>query len=50
MNGCKQVSGRDYKDINLERTRPTKVFIDNKSGRQLAMNPVHHQCSWRIDI
>ena len=33
------------KDNDLERSRPTKVFIDNQSARQLAMNPVHHQCS-----
>ena len=35
------------KDINLEHTRPTKVFIDNQSARQLTMNPVHYH---HIDI
>ena len=38
------------KDIDLERTCPTKVFIDNQSARQLAMNQVHHQRSKHIDI
>ena len=38
------------KDIDLERSRPTKVYIDNQSARQLAMNPVHHQRSKHIDI
>ena len=38
------------KDIDLERSRPTKVFINNQSARQLAMNPVHHQRSKHIDI
>ena len=38
------------KDIDLKRSRPTKVFIDNQSARQLAMNPVHHQRSKHIDI
>ena len=38
------------KDINLERSRPTKGYIDNQSARQLAMNPVHHQRSKHIDI
>ena len=37
------------KDIDLERTRPTKMFIDNQSA-QLAMNPVYHQRSKHIDI
>ena len=37
------------KDIDLERSRPTKVFIDNQSSRQLAMNPVHHPRSKHID-
>ena len=36
--------------LHLERSRPTKVFIDNQSARQLAMNPVHHQRSKHIDI
>jgi hypothetical protein len=30
--------------------RPTTVYIDNSSARQLAMNPVHHQHSKHIDI
>jgi len=38
------------KDLGLERTRPTRVYIDNSSARQLAMNPVHHQRSKHIDI
>ena len=38
------------RDIDLERSRPTRVFIDNQSARQLAMNPVHHQRSKHIDI
>ena len=38
------------KDIDLERSRPTKVYIDNQSARQLAMNPVHQQRSKHIDI
>ena len=38
------------KDIDRERSRPTRVFIDNQSARQLAMNPVHHQRSKHIDI
>ena len=38
------------KNIDLERSRPTRVFIDNQSARQLAMNPVHHQRSQHIDI
>ena len=39
-----------FKDIDLERSRPTKVFIDNQSARQLATNSVHHQRSKHIDI
>ena len=38
------------KDLQLERTLPTRVLIDNKSARQLAENPVHHQRSKHIDI
>jgi hypothetical protein len=38
------------KDLGLERTLPTSVHIDNKSARQLAENPVHHQRSRHIDI
>ena len=38
------------KNIDLEPTRPTKVFFDNQSARQFAMNPVHHQRSKHIDI
>jgi len=38
------------KDLGLERGRPTSVYIDNSSARQLAMNPVHHQRSKHIDI
>ena len=38
------------KDLGLERTLPTSVHIDNKSARQLAENPVHHQRSKHIDI
>ena len=38
------------KDLDLERHRPTRVFIDNSFARQLAMNPVHHQRSKHIDI
>ena len=38
------------KDIVLERTRPTEVFIDNQSARQLTMNPVHQQQSKHIHI
>ena len=38
------------KDIDLERSRPTRVYIDNQSARQIAMNPVHHQRSKHIDI
>ena len=38
------------KDIDLKRSRPTRVYIDNQSARQLAMNPVHHQRSKHIDI
>jgi hypothetical protein len=38
------------KDLRLERTLPTRVYIDNKSARQLAENPVHHQRSKHIDI
>jgi hypothetical protein len=38
------------KDLGLERTLPTRVHIDNKSARQLAENPVHHQRSKHIDI
>ena len=37
-------------DIDLEHARNTKVFIDNQSARQLAMNPVNHQRSEHIDI
>ena len=37
------------KDLDLEH-RPTRVFIDNSSARQLAMSPVHHQRSKHIDI
>ena len=37
-------------DIDLERTRPTKVFFDNQSARELAMNPVHHQRLKASDI
>ena len=38
------------KDIDLERSRLTKVYIDNQSAKQLAMNPGHHQRSKHIDI
>jgi hypothetical protein len=38
------------KDLGLERTLPTSVHIDNKSARQLAENPAHHQRSKHIDI
>ena len=38
------------KVLDLERYSPTRVFIDNSSARQLAMNPVHHQRSKHIDI
>ena len=38
------------KDLGLERTHPTLVHIDNRSARQLAENPVHHQRSKHIDI
>ena len=38
------------KDLGLERTDPTHVQIDNRSARQLAENPVHHQRSKHIDI
>ena len=38
------------KDIHLGRSRPTKVFIDNQSASQLAMNPVHHQRYKHMDI
>ncbi len=38
------------KDLGLERTDPTHVHIDNRSARQLAENPVHHQRSKHIDI
>ena len=36
-----------FKDLDLERYRPTRVFVDTSSARQLAMNPVHHK---HIDI
>ena len=38
------------KDIDLECTRPPKVFIDIQSARQLAMSPVHHQRSKHMNI
>ena len=38
------------KDIDLERSRPTCVYIDNQSARQLAMNPVHHQRSKSMSL
>ena len=38
------------KDLGLDRTRPTPVYIDNRSAHQLAENPVHHQRSKHIDI
>jgi len=38
------------KDIGMERDFPTHVHIDNRSARQLAENPVHHQRSKHIDI
>ena len=38
------------KDLGLERTQSTHVHIDNRSARQLAENPVHHQRSKHIDI
>lgn len=38
------------KDLGLGRTQPTLVHIDNRSARQLAENPVHHQRSKHIDI
>jgi hypothetical protein len=37
-------------DLDLERTLPARVHIDNKSAHQLAENPVHHQRSKHIDI
>ena len=41
-----------FKDIALERTRPTKVkvLVDNQSAPPLAMNPTHHRQSKHIDI
>ncbi len=36
-------------DLHFTRRSPTRVFIDNKSARDLAMNPVHHQRSKHID-
>ena len=30
------------KDLGLERTKSTKLFVDNSSARQLAVSPVHH--------
>ena len=38
------------KDLGLERTRSTPVYIDNQSAHQLVENPVHHQRSKHIDI
>jgi hypothetical protein len=38
------------KDLQLQRSKATKVFIDNKSARDLALNPVYHQRSKHIDI
>ena len=29
--------------IGQQRSKPTQVFVDNSSARQLAYNPVHHQ-------
>lgn len=37
-------------DLGLQRSQPTRVFIDNKSARLLAQNPVFHQRSKHIDI
>ena len=36
--------------LGLTRTRPTPIGIDNKSARDLALNPVHHQRSKHIDV
>ena len=37
-------------DLGIARSRPTPVYIDNMSARQLAINPVHHQRSKHIDV
>ena len=36
--------------LGLTRARPTPIGIDNKSARDLALNPVHHQRSKHIDV
>jgi len=36
--------------LELTRTKPTVLLIDNKSAIDLAHNPVHHQRSKHIDI
>ena len=37
-------------DLNLHRSEPSRVFIDNSSACQLVYNPVHHQRSKHINI
>jgi hypothetical protein len=39
-----------FHSLNLSRTFPTAVHIDNKSARSLANNPVFHQRSKHIDV
>ena len=36
--------------VGLTRSAPTPVSIDNKTARDLALNPVHHQRSKHIDV
>ena len=36
--------------LGLTRNKPTPVSIDNKSAKDLALNPVHHQRSKHIDV
>ena len=36
--------------LGLARSDPTPVSIDNKSARDLALSPVHHQRSKHIDV
>ena len=36
--------------VDLKRSCPTIVYIDNKSAISLANNPVHHQRSKHIDV
>ena len=36
--------------FQLTRTQPTRIYIDNRSARLLALNPVHHARSKHIDV